>query len=118
MACTAAPLAIIRTDFLGLPVSTSFPCLSTTASTLAFKAFDLDLDFNPHTIRQIDGMPNNIQKNVAYKKAASRYTRVMIALPIMIVTSYYLFDRLALGHEAKTLHRIPVEEAGGQRRNE
>ncbi|KAK5636951.1 hypothetical protein RRF57_012663 [Xylaria bambusicola] len=45
--------------------------------------------------------------SAAYKQAASRYTRVMIAMPILLVTSYYLFDRLALGHEAKTLHGAP-----------
>ncbi|TPX07232.1 uncharacterized protein E0L32_010826 [Thyridium curvatum] len=28
-----------------------------------------------------------------YKQAASRYTRLMVALPILLVTSYYLFDR-------------------------
>ncbi|KAJ9133732.1 hypothetical protein NKR23_g10592 [Pleurostoma richardsiae] len=31
------------------------------------------------------------------------YTSVMIALPILIVTSYYLFDRLALGNPQKSL---------------
>ncbi|GAW25448.1 hypothetical protein SAMD00023353_0700310 [Rosellinia necatrix] len=44
----------------------------------------------------------------AYKQAASHYTRFMIAMPILLVTSYYLFDRLALGHEAKSLHGTPV----------
>ncbi|KAJ3564756.1 hypothetical protein NPX13_g7737 [Xylaria arbuscula] len=44
----------------------------------------------------------------AYKQAASKYTRLMIAMPILLVTSYYLFDRLALGHEAKTLRGAPT----------
>ncbi|OAA45868.1 hypothetical protein BBO_03509 [Beauveria brongniartii RCEF 3172] len=40
-----------------------------------------------------------------YKSAARRWTLTMIALPILLVTSYYLFDRLALGHERKVLNR-------------
>ncbi|GAW11771.1 hypothetical protein ANO14919_011220 [Xylariales sp. No.14919] len=45
--------------------------------------------------------------SAAYKQAASKYTRLMIAMPILLVTSYYLFDRLALGHEAKSLRGTP-----------
>ena len=33
----------------------------------------------------------------AYKTAAGKYVRTMIALPILLVTSWVLFDRLALG---------------------
>ncbi|KAI0107789.1 hypothetical protein GGR51DRAFT_141611 [Nemania sp. FL0031] len=45
--------------------------------------------------------------SAAYRTATSRYIRFMVAMPILLVTSYYLFDRYALGHDAKTLHRIP-----------
>ncbi|KAH8906185.1 hypothetical protein BR93DRAFT_928789 [Coniochaeta sp. PMI_546] len=38
-----------------------------------------------------------------YKQASRRYVSVMVALPILLVTSYFLFDRLALGHEPKKL---------------
>ncbi|KAK3937213.1 hypothetical protein QBC46DRAFT_452115 [Diplogelasinospora grovesii] len=38
-----------------------------------------------------------------YKKAERKYTSLMVALPILLVTSYYLFDRLALGHAPKEL---------------
>ncbi|RYC65621.1 hypothetical protein CHU98_g607 [Xylaria longipes] len=48
--------------------------------------------------------------SMAYKQAASKYTRFMIAMPILLVTSYYLFDRLALGHEAKSLRGAPVAD--------
>ncbi|KAM3562187.1 hypothetical protein ARSEF4850_002871 [Beauveria asiatica] len=41
-----------------------------------------------------------------YKSAARRWTLTMIALPILLVTSYYLFDRLALGHERKVYNRV------------
>ncbi|KAI1183848.1 hypothetical protein F5B17DRAFT_414457 [Nemania serpens] len=40
--------------------------------------------------------------SMAYKQAASKYTRFMIAMPILLVTSYYLFDRLPLKNEPKT----------------
>ncbi|KAI1153654.1 hypothetical protein F4825DRAFT_449228 [Nemania diffusa] len=43
----------------------------------------------------------------AYKAAASKYTRLMISMPILLVTSYYLYDRLALGHEVKPLPSRP-----------
>ncbi|KAM3513483.1 hypothetical protein MY11210_002871 [Beauveria gryllotalpidicola] len=39
-----------------------------------------------------------------YKSAARRWTTTVIALPILLVTSYYLFDRLALGHARKVLN--------------
>jgi len=46
-----------------------------------------------------------------YKKTAAKYVRFMVAMPILVVTSYYLFDRLALGHEQKHLPRAKsVEE--------
>ncbi|KAJ3474423.1 hypothetical protein NLG97_g9854 [Lecanicillium saksenae] len=40
-----------------------------------------------------------------YKSAARRWTSTIIALPILLVTSYYLFDRLALGNAQKELNR-------------
>ncbi|KAJ8131600.1 hypothetical protein O1611_g2026 [Lasiodiplodia mahajangana] len=53
-------------------------------------------------------MPPRVDtSSAAYKSAASKYTRLMIAMPILIVTSYYLFDRLAVGHEAKSLRGTP-----------
>ncbi|TGJ87877.1 hypothetical protein E0Z10_g844 [Xylaria hypoxylon] len=53
-------------------------------------------------------IPRVDTSSVAYKQAASKYMRLMIAMPILLVTSYYLFDRLALGHEAKSLRGTPV----------
>ena len=45
----------------------------------------------------------------AYKTAASKYVRTMIALPILLVTSWVLFDRLALGSKTKTFQNRPDE---------
>ncbi|KAI8629753.1 hypothetical protein F5Y19DRAFT_75476 [Xylariaceae sp. FL1651] len=53
-------------------------------------------------------LPRVDPSSTAYKQAASKYTRLMIAMPILLVTSYFLFDRLALGHEAKSLHTNTV----------
>ncbi|KAI1859662.1 uncharacterized protein JN550_011857 [Neoarthrinium moseri] len=39
----------------------------------------------------------------AYKAASRKYVSVMIATPILLVTSYVLFDRLVMGKEAKSL---------------
>ncbi|KAI1437936.1 hypothetical protein GGR50DRAFT_691697 [Xylaria sp. CBS 124048] len=51
--------------------------------------------------------------NPAYKRAASRYTRFMVAMPILLVSTYYLFDRLALGHDQIPIQRdIPATDAG------
>lgn len=33
-----------------------------------------------------------------YKQAARKWVQAMIALPILLVTSYFLYDRLALGN--------------------
>ncbi|KAI0810179.1 hypothetical protein GGR55DRAFT_695387 [Xylaria sp. FL0064] len=54
--------------------------------------------------------PRVDHSSATYKQAASKYTRFMIAMPILLVTSYYLFDRLALGHEPKNLRRDPLLE--------
>ncbi|CAK7264624.1 hypothetical protein SEPCBS57363_001170 [Sporothrix epigloea] len=40
----------------------------------------------------------NIVDTPEYKKATRQWTSLIVAMPILLVTSYYLFDRLALGH--------------------
>lgn len=48
----------------------------------------------------------------AYKAASRKYIGFMVAMPILLVTSYVLFDRLALGHEAKSLKsETPTKDA-------
>ncbi|KAK3346587.1 hypothetical protein B0T25DRAFT_571716 [Lasiosphaeria hispida] len=42
-------------------------------------------------------------KSPEFKAASRKYTALMVALPILVVTSYYLFDRLVLGNEPKDL---------------
>ena len=43
-----------------------------------------------------------------YKRAARKYVSFMVALPVLLVTSYVLFDRLVIKTPAKTLHREPL----------
>ncbi|KAK7961672.1 uncharacterized protein PG986_002497 [Apiospora aurea] len=43
----------------------------------------------------------------AYKAASRKYVRTMIAMPILLVTSWVLFDRLARGAEVKTFKQSP-----------
>ncbi|KAI2604137.1 uncharacterized protein GGS25DRAFT_449445 [Hypoxylon fragiforme] len=53
-----------------------------------------------------------------YKRAARNYTRTLVALPILIVTSWYLFDRLALGNQQKVLldpSATPASSVGEKR---
>ncbi|EMR63122.1 hypothetical protein UCREL1_9920 [Eutypa lata UCREL1] len=45
----------------------------------------------------------------AYKQAARKYVSFMVAVPILLVTSYVLFDRLAMGSPTKTLHPEPQQ---------
>lgn len=45
-----------------------------------------------------------------YNTAARKWVSSIIALPIFFVTSYYLFDRLALGNAQKTMPRGEEEE--------
>ncbi|KAK1703741.1 hypothetical protein BDP67DRAFT_584428 [Colletotrichum lupini] len=47
--------------------------------------------------------PNSKEYRKAYGTAARKWTATMVAMPILLVTSYFLFDRLALGHEAKVM---------------
>ncbi|KAF3065785.1 hypothetical protein GL218_09423 [Daldinia childiae] len=46
-----------------------------------------------------------------YKRAARKYTQLMVAMPILLVTSWFLFDRLVLGHEPKTLPKRTTLDA-------
>ncbi|GJN74670.1 hypothetical protein VFPFJ_07697 [Purpureocillium lilacinum] len=46
-----------------------------------------------------------------YNTAARKWVSSIIALPILLVTSYYLFDRLALGHAQKVMPKKPVAES-------
>ncbi|KAK8072964.1 hypothetical protein PG996_006312 [Apiospora saccharicola] len=43
----------------------------------------------------------------AYKAASRKYISTMIAMPILLVTSWVLFDRLARGAEVKTFKHSP-----------
>ncbi|KAI1492874.1 hypothetical protein F5X96DRAFT_667234 [Biscogniauxia mediterranea] len=54
----------------------------------------------------------------AYKAAVWKYTGFMIAMPILLVTSYVLFDRLALGNKAKSLTPTPVPAMEDRERKE
>ncbi|KAK8075757.1 hypothetical protein PG997_010420 [Apiospora hydei] len=46
----------------------------------------------------------------AYKAASRKYVRTMIAMPILLVTSWVLFDRLARGAEVKTFKHSPSSD--------
>ncbi|KAK4071621.1 uncharacterized protein Triagg1_5859 [Trichoderma aggressivum f. europaeum] len=45
-----------------------------------------------------------------YDTAARKWVSTIIALPILLVTSYYLFDRLALRNEPKSLEKYRGEK--------
>ncbi|KAM6485180.1 hypothetical protein HDV62DRAFT_354310 [Trichoderma sp. SZMC 28011] len=47
-----------------------------------------------------------------YDTAARKWVSTIIALPILLVTSYYLFDRLALRNEPKSLEKYRGEHRG------
>ncbi|KAM0262101.1 hypothetical protein ACHAQJ_001842 [Trichoderma viride] len=46
-----------------------------------------------------------------YNVAARKWVSTIIALPILLVTSYYLFDRLALGKQPKSLEKYRGEKS-------
>ncbi|KAL6794223.1 hypothetical protein J3E68DRAFT_406202 [Trichoderma sp. SZMC 28012] len=47
-----------------------------------------------------------------YDTAARKWVSTIIALPILLVTSYYLFDRLALRNEPKSLEKYRGDHQG------
>ncbi|PHH65376.1 hypothetical protein CDD81_2480 [Ophiocordyceps australis] len=49
-----------------------------------------------------------------YNRQAFRWTSGMIAMPIALVTSYYLFGRLFFGKEVKVLPKTPEDWAALQ----
>ncbi|CAK7266529.1 hypothetical protein SEPCBS119000_002075 [Sporothrix epigloea] len=60
-------------------------------------------------------MPN-IVDTPEYKKATRQWTSLIVAMPILLVTSYFLFDRLALGHMPTDLtkYREKLQDAVDQ----
>ncbi|KAI5857364.1 hypothetical protein GGS23DRAFT_600852 [Durotheca rogersii] len=52
-----------------------------------------------------------------YRAAARKYTAFLIAMPIFLVTSWALFNRLALGAQVKTLPREPAPAASSTAEN-
>ncbi|KAH6877185.1 hypothetical protein B0T10DRAFT_464886 [Thelonectria olida] len=66
--------------------------------------------------RQEDALEEHMKKEAKkeytkkYNTAARKWVSSIIALPIFFVTSYYLFDRLALGNAQKTMPRGEEEE--------
>ncbi|KAI2627869.1 hypothetical protein GGS26DRAFT_122019 [Hypomontagnella submonticulosa] len=49
-----------------------------------------------------------------YRRAARKYTQLMVAMPILLVTSWFLFDRLVMGQEAKSLPKRPLDTVGAE----
>ena len=41
-----------------------------------------------------------------YRQAAGKYTRFMVAMPIAVVTSWFLWERLVLGKERKQVPKV------------
>ncbi|SPO07702.1 uncharacterized protein DNG_10397 [Cephalotrichum gorgonifer] len=48
-------------------------------------------------------MQRRSNKSPEYKSAARKWSASIVALPVFLVTSYYLFDRLILGNPTKDL---------------
>lgn len=46
-----------------------------------------------------------------YKAAARKWTSLMVALPVLAVSSYFLFDRIILGNEPKGLEALRKKTA-------
>lgn len=53
--------------------------------------------------RRKQGLETAEEYEERYKEAKSTWVRTMVAMPILLVTSYFLFERLALGKEVKEL---------------
>ncbi|KAK1752960.1 hypothetical protein QBC47DRAFT_50114 [Echria macrotheca] len=47
-------------------------------------------------------------KSAEYKSASRKWTSLMVGLPLLIVSSYFLYDRLILGNEPKTPDSAPA----------
>ncbi len=43
------------------------------------------------------------KSNPVYRQTARKYVRFIVAVPILVVTSYILFDRLVMGTPVKTM---------------
>ncbi|KAL1643133.1 hypothetical protein SLS58_005102 [Diplodia intermedia] len=54
----------------------------------------------PHQWKPVEPLP------AAYKPAARRWTLAIVAMPVALVTSYALYDRLVLGNKRKEFPRV------------
>ncbi|KAI8714117.1 hypothetical protein NCS52_01131100 [Fusarium sp. LHS14.1] len=55
------------------------------------------------SLEGIEKAEKNKEFQKRYKSAARKWTASIIALPILLVTSYYLFDRLVKGNKQKEM---------------
>ncbi|RTE74741.1 hypothetical protein BHE90_010804 [Fusarium euwallaceae] len=62
------------------------------------------------SLQGIDKAEKEKEYQKRYKSAARKWTASIIALPILLVTSYYLFDRLVRGNKQK---EMPKQSALG-----
>ncbi|ROW16120.1 hypothetical protein VPNG_01986 [Cytospora leucostoma] len=76
------------------PAKAPEPAVSPSAETQAAEASTAGADL-PATM--YDARPRVDTSSKEYKKAERSWTNMMVALPILIVTSYFLFERLLMG---------------------
>ncbi|KAK7738403.1 hypothetical protein SLS53_006218 [Cytospora paraplurivora] len=76
------------------PANAPEPAVSPSANTQAAAASTAGADLPATTY---DARPRVDTSSKEYKKAERSWTNMMVALPILIVTSYFLFERLYMG---------------------
>ena len=113
---TAAPSSSHTPSSLAEPVlgASSNPSKSSSLSPTALNAFAVSqLSARAHPSRPAPQI-NDGRLPDKYKPAARRITAIMVALPILIVTSCFLWGRLVLGHEQKRFVRAPPGRSGAE----
>ncbi|MCJ1258985.1 hypothetical protein MMC24_006819 [Lignoscripta atroalba] len=112
----AQPAAVPPPPQPTTPTSTSTPTSTPNPNPTTHSPFPSPTSLNAFAVSQLSGRPSRPTPRIydgrlpdKYKPAARRITFVMVALPIAIVTSWVLWQRLVLGEERKRLVR-PEEE--------
>ncbi|KAK3690323.1 hypothetical protein B0T22DRAFT_481500 [Podospora appendiculata] len=103
----AIELEIAASTNPATPISIKPTPAAMTATETSIARFTGTQTFAPLARSPKPEEPNPVDiSSPEFKRASRKYTSVMVALPILFVTSYYLFDRLALGNPQKDISEL------------
>ncbi|KAK4217452.1 hypothetical protein QBC37DRAFT_46074 [Rhypophila decipiens] len=107
---TSAPIPPIKTVRTKPTPESPFSTPSSTETSGPLRTRETEVEEEPQIQMPLD--PKSKEYKQAYNGAARRYTAIMVSIPLLFVTSYYLYKRLA-----PTVGARPPQSKSGQTSN-